>query len=223
MNLREGTRRLALLSGVVGAILGGFASYLELRNTLDQRERHNEFEQLVNSDVVKQQQNSWPLTLRYKPEKAIEAFLNLTESQRKAVFYQLDQGEENDLVAKLKCEPHPPSSPAIAMVIDKLLEVPNHPEFKLDVKDDPYACLAETGDPPSSTVNSNGIETIHWTKGLEVDFLDMADGQTLYGDPAPKRWLYPLFALFPVIGFVIPWGVVHIIGWVGIGFVESSE
>jgi len=27
MNLKEGTRRLALLLGVVGAILGGFASY----------------------------------------------------------------------------------------------------------------------------------------------------------------------------------------------------
>ena len=31
MNLKEGTRRLALLLGVVGAILGGFASYLVLQ------------------------------------------------------------------------------------------------------------------------------------------------------------------------------------------------
>ena len=55
MNLREGTRRLALLLGVVGAILGGFASYLFLQPALEQRARHNRFEQLANSDVVKQE------------------------------------------------------------------------------------------------------------------------------------------------------------------------
>ena len=52
MNLREGTRRLALLLGVVGAIVGGFVSYLELQTALEQRARHNKFEQLANSDAV---------------------------------------------------------------------------------------------------------------------------------------------------------------------------
>jgi hypothetical protein len=54
MNLREGTRRLALLLGVLGAIAGGFASYLELQSVLSQRARHNSFEQLANSPVVQQ-------------------------------------------------------------------------------------------------------------------------------------------------------------------------
>jgi hypothetical protein len=54
VNLREGTRRLALILGVVGIIVGGFASYLFLQPTLDQRARHNKFEQLATSDVVKQ-------------------------------------------------------------------------------------------------------------------------------------------------------------------------
>jgi hypothetical protein len=46
MNLREGTRRLALLLGAVRTILGGFASYLELQSALNQRERHNKFERM---------------------------------------------------------------------------------------------------------------------------------------------------------------------------------
>jgi hypothetical protein len=54
MNLREGTRRLALLLGAVGAIIGGFASYMQLQTVLDQRARHNRFEQLATSDVVQQ-------------------------------------------------------------------------------------------------------------------------------------------------------------------------
>lgn len=52
MNLKEGTRRLALLLGVVGAILGGFASYLGLQSVLEQRASYAKFEQLANSDVV---------------------------------------------------------------------------------------------------------------------------------------------------------------------------
>ena len=45
MNLKEGTRRLALLLGVVGAILGGFVSYLQLQSTMRQRAEHQRFEQ----------------------------------------------------------------------------------------------------------------------------------------------------------------------------------
>jgi hypothetical protein len=55
MNLREGTRRLALLLGVVGVILGGFASYVELQTVLNRRALHNRFEQLATSDVVQQE------------------------------------------------------------------------------------------------------------------------------------------------------------------------
>lgn len=58
MNLREGTRRLALVLGVVGAIFGGFASYVELQSVLDQRASHNRFEQLANSEIVQQERKA---------------------------------------------------------------------------------------------------------------------------------------------------------------------
>ncbi len=57
MNLREGTRRLALLLGAVGAILGGFAGYTELQSYLSQRAQHNRFEQLANSQAAKGERN----------------------------------------------------------------------------------------------------------------------------------------------------------------------
>jgi uncharacterized membrane protein YciS (DUF1049 family) len=53
MNSKEGIRRLALLVGVVGAILCGLFSYSQLRSALDQTERHAKFEQLASADVVK--------------------------------------------------------------------------------------------------------------------------------------------------------------------------
>jgi hypothetical protein len=58
INLREGTRRLALLLGVAGLIGGSYVSYLELQSTLEQREHHKKFEQLANSEVVQQERKS---------------------------------------------------------------------------------------------------------------------------------------------------------------------
>jgi hypothetical protein len=59
MNLAEGTRRLALLLGVVGAILAGFASYLELQTVLGQRARHYD-------------SSSWRLRMLYSKSASAE-------------------------------------------------------------------------------------------------------------------------------------------------------
>ena len=70
MNLREGTRRLALLLGVVGAIFGGFISYSLLRETMRQRADHQRFEQLANSDLVKEARQ-WITLAPVQREKAL--------------------------------------------------------------------------------------------------------------------------------------------------------
>ena len=226
MNVKEGTRRLALLLGAIGAILGGFASYLEWQSILNQRERHNKFEQLAASDVVKSERNAWPLVLRYVPQKAIEALRKLPESQQRDVLYTLTPEERADLLAKLKCASSRWGVDSTATIQGNLSQVNRPPSlpkgYTLDTpapaKDDPYACSAETGDPPNSTINRNGIETIHWTRALEVDFFDMVDGQTLYAVPAPNRLLYLFAAILPLLGFILPWGLIRAVGWVGSGF-----
>jgi len=58
MNLREGTRRLALLLGVVGAIVGGFVSYAESQTVKEQRASYIKFERLSASDVVRQERKN---------------------------------------------------------------------------------------------------------------------------------------------------------------------
>ena len=58
MNLREGTRRLALLLGVAGAIYCGVFSYVQLQSTMRQRADHRRFERLANSRVVQQDRES---------------------------------------------------------------------------------------------------------------------------------------------------------------------
>jgi hypothetical protein len=78
-------------------------------------------------------------------------------------------------------------------------------------------------------VNRNGIKTIFWDKdhvwndASGIYSIETDDGQTLYPTPAPAAWEYLLVVLFPLAGFVIPWGVVRAIGWVLSGFAERTS
>jgi hypothetical protein len=169
MNLREGTRRLALLLGAVGAILGGFVSYLELQTVLSQRSQHNKFEQLTASDVVTQ--------------------------ERKCRLLGYYSG----------CSELPPLPQGYTL--DK-------PKYTIEEPD---------GRPGASELSKGDIKTIQWTKKYDVESIVTEDGQTLYPTPAPSVWLYLLVALFPVLGFLIPWGAIRAIEWVVAGFVQPSK
>jgi predicted small secreted protein len=151
MNLREGTRRLALLLGAAGAIIGGVFAYAQLQSTMRQRADHKQFEQLANSDAVQQDRKDF-----------LAGWVSIDSKTGERI--QWDQ-----------------------------------------------------------QVDKGGIKTIHWTKDNEIESIEAEDGQTLYPTPAPSAWLYLLIALFPVLGFLIPWGVVRSVGWVGAGFVQPAK
>jgi hypothetical protein len=154
MNLRVGTQRLALLVGAVGAILGGFASYTELQNVMNQSEQHNRFRHLANTDVVKREREQMKVDLSHLTNPTV------TDSN----------GWESGV--------YPIKS---------------------------------------------GIKTIHWGHDYGVESIETEDGQTLYPTPAPSAWMFLLVALFPVLGFFIPWGAVRAIGWAGAGFVRPMN
>jgi hypothetical protein len=161
MNLREGTRRLALLLGAVGAIVGGFASYSELQSIKEQRASHIKFEQLASSPVSRQ---------------ARESLENACAD--------------------------------------------GHTDKQCG--DEKYA--------PMTEVKSGEIKTIYWSKkdsvgkiNYQVSLIQTEDGQNLFPTSAPSAWNNLLIALFPILGFFIPWGAVCAIGWVGAGFIQSSK
>lgn len=78
MNLKEGTRRLALLLGVAGAIAGGVVSYPQLQSLMRQRADHRQFEQLANSGLVQEAKN-W-ITLA--PEQRDRALAQMTPEHK---------------------------------------------------------------------------------------------------------------------------------------------
>jgi hypothetical protein len=221
MNVREGVRRLALFTGALGAVLGVYASYLVSHDILEARARYREFNLLANSDVVQFEQISWNLTLSYKSHEAIDRFRKLPANQQREIFHSLSGQQQDDLLAKLDCGPLSPSSPSTAAIEKNLLNLPEGATLAL--KDDPYACTAQPIDPPTSTLNKDGIKTIRWTKDLGVESIELEDGRTVYPELAPSRWLYFLAATLPLLGFFLPWSLVRAIGWVGAGFSTTPK
>jgi hypothetical protein len=71
--------------------------------------------------------------------------------------------------------------------------------------------------------SKGGITAIQWGKDFSVESIETDDGQTLHPIPAPPAWKYLLIALFPLLGFFIPWGTIRAIGWVGAGFFQAAK
>lgn len=155
MNLREGTRRLALLLGVAGAILGGVLSYSLLRSVMLRTAENSRFELLENSKLVSDAR-------------------------------QMEQREQ------APPQGWPPT-------------VPYSHHFHY-----------------STSLDYGGIKTIYWNREYEVESIETEDGQYLHPIPAPSAWSYVLIAMLPLLGFIVPWGVVRAIGWVIAGFVKPS-
>lgn len=224
MNLREGTRRLALLLGVVGAILGGVASYFQLQSTMRQRADHKRFEQLVNSEVVRQERDRRFAPLKDAktgrpsidpkngtPTDPIAEFINLPREQQLSTLQQLSPEKQDALLGKVKEY----RSRQKQLMVDW---------DEVEPINGPHNPKSENGfaEPPSE-VNKQGIKNIYWTRNLGVSSIETEDSDTLYPTPAPSAWPYVLIALLPLFGFFIPWGAVRAVGWVGAGFVAGSR
>lgn len=195
MNLREGTRRLALLLGVLGVMAGGFASYAELQSVLALRTAHNHFEQLASSPVVQQARNS---CLGSNAPSGREPWDRPTK------------------VAAQKGNPwDKPNSGGTVSGAPK----------RNDFLTPPYCFIPESDpnsmEYTPSESNSSGMKTIHF-ENREIASIDTVEGQTLYPTPAPGVWSYFLIAILPVLGFLAPWCVIRAIGWVGAGFVKPA-
>lgn len=66
--------------------------------------------------------------------------------------------------------------------------------------------------PLPSIVMKEGIKAIFWRHDDGVELFETDDGEMLYPTQEPSAWKYLLIALFPVLGFFIPWGAVRALG-----------
>ena len=160
MNLKEGTRRLALLLGVVGAIVGGFASYAELQSVLSQRARHVEFEQLAKSAAVQQELNTRRLKPQVQrvpptfqgPDGHTYQFSDGTDRTAAIAYFKKNGIKGSSTVQPVPENPSQPAEPTDWEVVDPKTLKPIKKKVYLDDNGNPIPDVAETaqgteGDP----------------------------------------------------------------------------
>ncbi len=203
MNLKEGTRRLALLLGVVGAILAGFVSYFQLQSTMRQRAEHQRFEQAA----IRIEHLGKETQEKYSAYKDIDPS---TLGWRVLVKY-------------------PQFWPWVS---DHAKEQPGLPTPKQYLDDNgnpiPELPLVTQGKYTDADIAS-GADVQHSEPWEDANYdwrtlgIKTPDGQTLYSTPSPGPWSYAGIVLLPLLGFFIPWGAVRAVGWVGAGFAAGPK
>ena len=70
--------------------------------------------------------------------------------------------------------------------------------------------------------NTNGIIGLHVDAAGIVTWINLSTGESVARTepPAPKAYV---FLLYPLLGFLIPWGAVRVLIWVGGGFFAPRQ
>jgi hypothetical protein len=71
--------------------------------------------------------------------------------------------------------------------------------------------------------NPDGIEKVHIDATGVISSIGLSTGETIYQTDLPsffRAYLAP--ALFPLAGFLLPWGALKAVAWVGAGFFQRN-
>ena len=216
MNIKRGMRRITLLCGIAGAIVGGFVSYDKWQDTSFQRWEYNTFEQLVNSAVMQRQGAHCRDFLPSQPNLAFSRAVSIPwtsgTSSPDTGKPDLDFSKAVDVpgtsgVTAASKSPEEPDQPAISTA----------PAFHV-------------GDaiPDGFIVGNDSIEV----KGFAVRGYSCANGRivsidtesgTIDSTTMLSVRFYLLLALYPILGFFIPWAANRVLEWVCAGFVEHAK
>lgn len=199
MTFKRGMRRLALFVGVLGAVAGGLASYFDLQGLFEQGARHKAFEQLANSDVVQQERKQLQNPRRFVTDPKTGVTFDISKATPILSAVQIDPASGERVT--------PPKSTGGWVTSDSPVPPPPPGFIPLDHSD----------------VHKGGIKSIFWANNYEVKSLETDSGQTLVPEPAPNLWLYLLASTFPLLGFLVPWGLISALIWVWAGFAEAPK
>jgi hypothetical protein len=212
MNVREGMRRLGLLLGVSGGIMGGFLGYSDAQNLCNVWTAHRKFESLM------------ALPTTQKVAHAASVYQNgpwTQYAESTQVDYDANRGE-------IKGPPDRPKSKFGGVPVDD--KIPSFDEWKAAA--DRYKAQHEAA--PETvprdffethgnilvSVKTGGIKGLMADKTGQVFSIEPNAGAWVDRTEAPPLKAY-LVLLYPAFGFLIPWGAIRVLTWVGTGFLAE--
>ena len=203
---RNGMRRLGLLLGIAGALLGCVYSTKELKIIL----AYHKFTSLAESDFVKKEAASYIADV----EKARTAYFERerwVESQIAAL-----RGKDGYEDFRRK--------EGLALQGGNFAEQASENLFRIEKR---HSEINRSGLKQIQWTYGYAHSSIDpdypWPRHLDITSIETQDGETLYQTVAPRNWTYALLILVPAFGFLVPWGAVRGIEWVLAGFSRSPS
>jgi hypothetical protein len=247
MNVREGMRRLGILLGVCGGIMGGLLGYGDAQDLWHHWKAHRKFNSLMSSATM---QDMAKAAREYQSNATAGGRLDPDEFMRRrlriAKGFGLASGPaDSDLYERLA------ESPTYVKYSDRKIwwDGPNIDRWMADQEHaqksklrDPWEEAAKgdswkvwdpnfgPGTLPRDFFNSPGSILISVSKGGVRRAMADKSGLVLSIEPDAGLWIDrteapPLKAylvlLYPAFGFLIPWGAIRVLTWVGTGFLAE--
>lgn len=116
------------------------------------------------------------------------------------------------------------SSPVVRKAV---LFLKNYPAVVKDYtpsSDNPFDAIdALFGSADGWRIDEGGIKKIYFGPNKDLKAIEKDDGATVYTTSSPPLSSYLLVLVPPVLGFLLPWGSLAVLTWIGTGFFQSSK
>ncbi len=203
-------RRLGLVAGFVGAIACAFVSYTHLKPLLAQRSQNKRFDSLVLSHGV---------------QKEIE-FLKTNGNIGAIVEINADELTPVPVVSEAK---------RVASGVDGKTPKKSIEEIVNESCGGECVKCGESGG--SAPIKEGGIKRVFFgayttvggehcfsskTSANDITAIQTDDGQTILRTDPPATTSYIALLVFPLVGFLVPWGILKALTWIATGFFPAK-
>ena len=212
MNAREGMRRLAIVLGIAGSLTGAVFGYQNARDVWNARSGHKRFESLVTTPAVQKDlkelvdtvQKGRSQNLSALSDEQLQVYKNLLENSPRGERRTLSEDRRKQLDSIVgQMQSRNESDENIQVVVDDFKK--KYGIINLDRKASGDGIDRFTVDPSTGTITS----------------IQLSTGELLSRTPSPTLMDWIALPLYPLVGFLIPWGAIRILTWVGAGFLSK--
>lgn len=204
MNIREGMRRLGILLGITGGVVGGCFSYTGAKTVWQEYTEYKSFTSSMASPTMLK------IAKAARDEHQRCENLAITKAGKQDLSKMTDEQLEalrRDLMANQQTKPSHYGPPEKHQKLSRY-----------DLLADAVREWANSCEVSVIQVNLNGIKQVTVDKTGSVLVIDLQNGEILQRTDAPHIGAYFGILVFPLLGLLVPWGAVRVLIWVGSGF-----
>ncbi len=211
-------RRLAIVLGVVGAFAGGIYAYRDARDVWNARSAHKRFESLVTTPAVQKDLKELVDTIQKGHSENLSAFSDGQLQVYKNLLENTPPGERQKLAGTLS-EDRRKQLDAIVSQMQSRNESDENIQAVVDDFKKKYGIFINL----DRKASGDGIDqfTVELSTST-ITSIQLSTGELLSRTPPPTLMAWIALPLYPLVGFLIPWGAIRVLIWVGAGFFQSK-